>query len=123
MRDEVENAIADDDIGGGIRHGERFDIPQAELHVLEARSSRRRPPPLDHLRRHVYADDPPGRPHGPGGKERVSARSRAQVHDDVPGAKRARIKCAAPVGGDVADRTRLRDLDGRRAALLTTFTG
>src|SRR4030042_1246647 len=56
--DEVEDAVADDDVGRRVVDGEGFDVAEAELDVLEAAAFGVHAGLVDHLGRHVDANDP-----------------------------------------------------------------
>ena len=56
VRDEVQHAVADDDIGSVGYDGNVLDIAESELNVVEAKLVGILACFIDHLRRHIDAD-------------------------------------------------------------------
>ncbi len=82
--DEVEDAVADDDVGGSVVDRQGLDVPEAELDVPEAEAGGVLAGLGDHLGRHVDADDPARLAHDRAGDEDVVARARSEVDDRLP---------------------------------------
>src|SRR5512132_1834704 len=83
VRNEVEHAVADDDIDGSGFDGQVLYFAQTELHVAVTELRRVLPGERDHLGRHVHADDPTPLAHDPSRDERVDPRAGAEVEDRV----------------------------------------
>jgi hypothetical protein len=83
VRNEVEHAVADDDINRAGFDGQVLYFAQTELHVAISELRRVLPGERDHLGRHVHADDPALLAHDPSRDERVDACASAEVEDHV----------------------------------------
>src|SRR5690606_34555077 len=79
VRREVDYAVRHDHINCVILHRQRLDVPVAELDVLHAELGLVRLGLCQHLRRHIHADDIPGRADLPGRHKAVDAAAAAQI--------------------------------------------
>jgi hypothetical protein len=67
------------DVDRGVFHWQVFDLAQATVHACESRGGGVRLGAVDHLGRHVHADDLAGRTDLSSGEERVEARAAPEV--------------------------------------------
>jgi hypothetical protein len=76
---QIDDTVGDDDIHATIGHRQVLDLSQAELDVRGPYLACIGPRPLDHVRRHVHADDMSLRPNSLRRQEAVNATPGAKV--------------------------------------------
>src|SRR5690606_19358485 len=79
---QVDDAVGDDDIDGGVVEGDVFDVPLDELEVGDSGFGGVAAGDLEHFVGHVHPVDESGRAHSPCRQDDVDAASRSQVEDD-----------------------------------------
>jgi len=76
---EIDDAVGQDHVGGGLGHRQVLDLAEAELHLRVAALICIAARLGDHLRRHVDADDVAVRSDGLGRQEAIQAAAGAQI--------------------------------------------
>ena len=85
---EIDDAVADDNIGPTTLDRQVLDDPSAELNIAEAHRGRRRAGAFQHLLGHIDADDLPLWSDLFGGDKAVEPATRPEIDDPLAGVQR-----------------------------------
>src|SRR5439155_11133343 len=92
VRNEVDHAVGNDEVGPPVLDGDLLCQALAELDVLDPPLGRTGPGPLEHLPGHVDADDPSLGPDRVRGDQRVEPRAGTNVYDALSRAWQAPVE-------------------------------